>query len=447
MFRKSITLIWGCTLAVSLAACTQGGSPVIDGGQDDAGLDGGLGYRVMSLDSTPSELQPLSLSVGPQDQVGVAYFQNIGNASDPVRNYQIKYVQWQNNVATTPSVVQTVQNVYGVSVAFQNSGVPAVAYLGGFKASAGIAWPQSEAVVAYQQLDRTWQEDVAVIQPGEASAGSDPGNAGHIVGLYPSLLFNLGKAYLSYRDVHFGQNATDWSNSNLELASGGPGNDQLSGGPWIHDMIAAGPTVSSGIKGPGYGGHTQIIWANGQPAVVSDQLIQGGGDNGQNALFTLRQANGIWGVPTKIIPSADTQGGPSVAYDSTYGFGAVAVDRGPSALYYNSSVDGLTWLLSPEAVFQSGTGGWYPSLAIDPIHHQPAISFYLCALGTGVAEGSCPTAEDELKISYRNSNGWQHQTVDTNGGVRTRLAFLSTGKAVIVYRDPHSGAIQLAVQN
>ena len=80
---------------------------------------------------------------------------------------------------------------------------------------------------------------------------------------------------------------------------------------------------------------------------------------------------------------ANTQTGPSLAYDPTLGFAIAIVDKGQDALYFTRSVnDGKTWS-EKDPVYQSGSGGWYPSLSINPDSHDPSIAFYICARAGG----------------------------------------------------------------
>src|SRR5262249_51834208 len=191
------------------------------------------------------------------NRVGVAYFKNI-NSTD----YAIKYVEWQNGTVGTPeTVVPALKRVYGLTIAFQNNGQPAVAYLGG--SDDGMMsqfWFQSDVAISYRQPSGTWTEYIAVRLSNEAVCGNPVSDNGFVVGLYPALAFVGATAYLAYRDVHDGQFTTDYTGSDFELASGGPST-------WTHRAIVCG-----GDDKQAYGGHAQmVLGAQGQPAVVSDQ--------------------------------------------------------------------------------------------------------------------------------------------------------------------------------
>jgi hypothetical protein len=92
----------------------------------------------------------------------------------------------------------------------------------------------------------------------------------------------------------------------------------------------------------------------------------------------------------------------------------------------------------------SGSGGWYPSLAMDPVNHEPAIAFYVCSPRSGVNPTSCSTPNDELRIAQRVSGTWRETVVDQGGGYSPKLGFLKSNKRVVVYRVPP--ALKIAVE-
>ncbi len=51
-------------------------------------------------------------------------------------------------------------------------------------------------------------------------------------------------------------------------------------------------------------------------------------------------------------------------------------------------------------------------------------------------EGSCPSNENQLKLTVRVLGNWRHSVIDPRGGIGPRLAFLSSGKRAVAYRDP-----------
>jgi hypothetical protein len=321
-----------------------------------------------------------------------------------------------------------------------------VAYLGGNPTAppsggGSTYWFQGDCAVAYR-TSGTWTEEVCAQTSGEpgATTGVAVDDNGEVVGLFPAVgVASDGTTYVAYRDVHFGQSPSgDFNKSDWELAYGGPSS-------WSHQMIEPG-----GNNAGGWGGHAQMLMVDDLPVLVGDQMNtngSGAGGTGQNVIFRKQLADGGWAGPS--VPPVDfsnLQSGPSLAYDTTVGFGVAAVNPNQSQLVFTRSSDGLSQWTTPDPVVQSGTTGWYPSLAFNPVTHDPSIAFYRCSSNPGVAEGSCPAIDDELRVADFAVNHWNETTVDTDGAFQPKLGFLSTGKRVILYRHPTTGAVRLRVE-
>ncbi len=417
-------------LMLGAGACTPvGGDPNrIDGGNPDGGpgADG-----IVILDSTTMDKTPIAMAVGPSDRIGVAYFRN---ATAP--NFDIRYLEWKNGQVTTNESVQTVRRVEGVSVAFQPNGQPAVAYLGGGDDGTGsLYWVQSDAAISYRQQSGAWSESIAVRLSNEAYCGNPVSDNGFVVGLFPGLVFAGPTAYLVYRDVHQGQFPNqDWAGSDMEVVSGSPSS-------WTHTPVQCG-----GNDKQAYGGHVQVVLgAQNQPAVVSDKIFGSADGPGTSVLFHIRNSDSTWSNKPTGLTIGNTQWGASLAYDSSLGYAIAVLDKTNDALFFTSSTDTNQWT-TPDPVFQTGSGGWYPSVAIDPSTHEPNIAYYICSVRPGVVEGSCPANENQLKITVRVLGNWRHSVIDPRGGIGSKLAFLSTGKRAIAYRDPISGGLKLFVE-
>jgi hypothetical protein len=439
-----------CFLAVTVAVATPGcpdPGPGTDGGRD-GGPDGGENsgpYALSTLDAVPTPLledftPQLVTAVGPGDRIGVAYFRadsGVQPDGGVETHYDINYLELQGGQVTRRERVQTVFNVNGLSLAFQSNGEPAVAYLGGpWRPNESIFWRNSDAVLSYRQPNGTWVEQIAVQMSGEAvSPNNAPSNNGYLVGLYPAVTFDGTRAYLAYRDAHFGQSIGpgDYNSSDLELAEGGPT-------AWSHIMLQEG-----GNNDQAWGGHTQILMAGGQPALIMDKVAFAATGIGRDVFFFRRQASAAWTTPIQVATTFDTTSGPSLAYDTGTRFGVAFSDRTQQALYFSESTnDGATWS-QRDIAFQSGSGGWYPSLMFEPATGEPVIAFYVCSVRTGVTQvASCPEAEDALRVTERIGGQWYETTVDPAGGFQPRLMRLSSGRRLIVYRDPRNGTVKLA---
>ena len=130
---------------------------------------------------------------------------------------------------------------------------------------------------------------------------------------------------------------------------------------------------------------------------------------------------------------SNVQSGPSLAWDAQEGFGVAVQDRSTNQLLYFSSLDGNFG--ASDLVFGAGAGGWYPSLAMDPVNHEPAIAFSFCS-PQDLNESGCLTSQDELRVAQRSGGNWNQVVVDVGGGAVPKLGFLSSGKRVLVYRSP-----------
>src|SRR5512138_58956 len=115
-----------------------------------------------------------------QDSGVIAMFPDAG-----IVDYDIMFREFDVDagVASAPQLVQTVQRFFGVSVAYQVNGFPAVAYLGGPPDFTETFWYQNDAAVAYNQGGR-WVEQVAATDSSPPASGSAPSDNGKIIGFY-----------------------------------------------------------------------------------------------------------------------------------------------------------------------------------------------------------------------------------------------------------------------
>ncbi|MHB8875311.1 MAG: hypothetical protein ACYC8T_16625 [Myxococcaceae bacterium] len=440
-------------LAVVLLGCPPDNG--VDSGRKDGGDGGDAGpaqtpYNYFSLDPAGSELKHLSMAVTADDRVGVAYFVSVDggvnaqllNPNDAgsggatvLQNYEVRYVEYRDGLVSTPQKVATVQLVHGLSVAFQANGEPAVAYLGG-QSDLSVYWLQSDAVVSYRSGGSSWTQYTSGRLGSENNCGSTVSDRGFLVGLNPALVFNGSTAYHAFRNGHDGQfPQQDWAASDLDVNVGGP------------TAWTKGHALCGGDNKIGYGAHISMVMAGAQPAMASDRVLGSPDGFGQDVFFQKRKTDGTWTVPLDVMANGNNQSGPSLAYDSQVGYGIAAVERSTNLLRYTFSLTGEAGWSDPDPVFQTGSGGWYPSLAFDPIFHEPAIAFYICSARNGVNESSCQASEDSLHVRQLTAGGdWQDQLVDEEGGYLPKLGYLTSGKRVVAYRLPATGAMRLAVE-
>jgi hypothetical protein len=194
---------------------------------------------------------------------------------------------------------------------------------------------------------------------------------------------------------------------------------------------------------------------NGDIGFVFDQAFDGAKTRGSGVQFLTRKADGTFTPRTSLYAVQNTGSGATVAWDSVLGWGVAVTDVSigtPQLSYRRGAIDAasgaVTWA-SVRAVYQTGTGGWYPSLAFDPVNHEPAIAYYVCSARPSITDISgCDESFDELRISQLFGNGmdWSSDSVDPAGGYLPKLGFFANGKRVVAYRDPRTSVVKLAVE-
>ncbi|MEW5741947.1 MAG: hypothetical protein AB1938_23735, partial [Myxococcota bacterium] len=418
------------------------------GGTGGGGGGGGSagGFAIASLDPTARDIDQHAVAFDPvKRRVGVVYYNPRGTQTmTGIDDYDIKYVEWNDpdgDGTGTISPVETirfVQRKVGLAIAFHpTTGEPVVSYVGGapgFIMNQSIYWFQSDAVINTRN-NGTWTETIVASTGAEVRCGSTVSDrAAIVVGMWPALLYDpTGLLYFAYRDGHDGQfGKQDAEASDVEVWEGTP-------------PPTTGKCVNyAGDNKQGWGGHIKLVaGAEGRPAMIYDQMLEGWDDNGSNVWFHERDAQGNWGAAAPVVTISNTQSGASLAYDAMEGYGVAVVERATNSLLYVRKVPGATRWNVPDAVYNLGTGGWYPSLAIDPVYHEPAIAFYFCSNRNGIAESNCLTTEDELRIRQRIAGTWRETVVDPEGGYLPQLGFFVQGsgpgavsKRVLVYRQP-----------
>jgi hypothetical protein len=350
-----------------------------------------------------------------------------------------------------------VQRRIGLAIAFDPMERPVVSYLGGaqgFEPGMSIFWFQSDSVVTTRMGPNQWVETLVTQNGADVTCGNPVSDTGFLVGLFPALAFDsTGKLYLAYRDTHNGQYPQqDWAGSDVEVVE-----DVLGG----RRLVCAQP---GGNDKAAWGGRIRmIIGANDQPAIMYDKALGGADTRGNDVIFQRRQANGRWTTPALLSNISDTMTGASLAYHPNEGWAFAVTDGANNKLLYRRNTDAdaapMRWQQAEE-VFASGTGGWYPSLALDidpAFPGEPSIAYYVCSRRDQVTAGECSQDQDELRVARRSGGVWRETVVDRGGGYAPQLAFLPSGKRVIAYRvpaaingsnrvEPTAGAVKLAIE-
>jgi hypothetical protein len=281
-----------------------------------------------------------------------------------------------------------------------------VAFLGGPTDLTGF-WYQNDAALSVRSNGTTWTERLIATTGAQVTCGNPLSDRGLLVGLWPTIAHDAtGKLLYAYRDGHDGQfPMQDWAASDVELWDG-TSFAAMTG----HCVSAGGNTKQA------WGGHLQLAPSGGSSVgIVYDQMFATADINGQNVYFQERDSSGTWSAPARVLLTSNTQTGASLAWDSQEGYGLAVIDPGTSQLSYLNKSAGGPWT-SPDPVFGSGSGGWYPNLAMDPVTHEPSIAYYVCSARAGVADTACDTAEDELRVARRVAGTWREGCRRTAAG-------------------------------
>lgn len=455
-------------LAVLLSACNCGCPPgdarcnsgVGGGGEGGGGNGGGGGndpYERFTLDNSFSDRFYMDMVVDKtRNRVGVAYFAGRGEipftylpgdagiafdagSGVDAGSYELKYVEWEDGQVRAPQRVDVTRRLVGVSIDFHpTTGEPAIGYLGGGN-DMSVFWDNSDAQLAVRSGGTTWTSSTAARTGYQVMCGNpvsdNPG--GDIVGLWAAIAYSsTGTLWYCYRDVHSGQYPQqDWAGSDVECVNGSPGN-------WQRECV-----YPAGNMKDGPGGRIDMTMVNDQPCISWDNALGGADTRGQNVQVQCRNGT-VWSSTRAAHTISDVQSGGSIAYDPTEGLGVAAVDLTDNILRYAKKTLAAPSFGFPDPVYGDGTGGWFPSLAMDPVAHEPAIAFYVCSPTSSQTAANCLPSYDGVRVTQRNSitNDWSTpEVVDDVSATVIRLGFLSDGRKVIAYRD-RVGALKLAVR-
>ncbi len=469
------------------------------------GAGGGNGevplvFTTSTLDSTASDIAFIDMTVDATlSRAGIAYFVGTADAG----GYDLKYLEVSNGVAGTPELVDHVVDIYGLSIDFDPlTGEPTVAYLGG-GSDGSLIWTNTDAEIAFRTAG-VWAKEAAVTDSATVVCGAptSPSNFGTVVGLWPAVKHDTkGKVWLCYRDVHGGggyvdagfidagaapvdagtsddgglsdagvsddagvaddagvpeddggmtadagtdagapvpdagkpfdagtPRSRDYAGSDVKCVSG-------SSGSWVGECAKPGGNTSKDGAGP----DLQMIMAGDLPVIAFDHDTTGPG--GMGADVTVDQRNMLGWQTQDVLDTTLTQ--LSLAADPSGNLFVAAFDGSAGTLQYRTKPNGGTWAPS-EVVFNMGTGGWSPSISISPTSRAPSIAYFVCSTKPGITADKCD--EHALRLSIRTST-WESYLVDAAGGAQIHSGSFASGKRIITYRDPTTGALKMALSN
>ncbi|MBK7862339.1 MAG: hypothetical protein IPJ65_27770 [Archangiaceae bacterium] len=435
----------------------------VGGGGGSGGGGGGGGfdpYDRFVLDSKFSDRFYMDLVVDQtagKSRVGVAYVagrgeipivylpgdagiaSEDGGSSQDAGVYEIRYVEWENGAVKTPQVVDAVSRMVGISIDFSpTTNEPAIAYLGG-GSDMSLYWFNSDAELAVRSGGTTWAKEASAINGFQVTCGNAVSDqaAGVVVGIWPAIKYQSnGTLWYCYRDVHTGQYPQgDWGGADVECLHGSPGS-------WTRECAYPGGNTKDAP-----GGRIRLTMANDVPTVLWDHATGGADTRGTDVEVQSHLPAGGWSVKFNALRSGDTQNGGTIDWDPTEGLGVAALDLTDGVLRYTNKATGSAQWSTADPVVGEGTGGWYPSLAMDPVNHEPAIAFYVCSTRSGQNSSQCQPDFDEVRVTQRINNDWASHTevVDTVSATMVKMGFLPDGRKVIAYRE-RNGTVHLAVR-
>jgi hypothetical protein len=220
----------------------------------------------------------------------------------------------------------------------------------------------------------------------------------------------------------------DYAGSDVKCVSG-------SSGSWVGECAKPGGNSSKDGAGP----DMHMAMAGDLPVIAFDHDTTGPGGMGANV--TVDQRNMLGWQAQDVLDTALTQ--LSLAADSSGSLFVAAFDGSAGTLQYRTRPSGGTWSAS-EVVFSTGTGGSSPSISIAPTSHAPSVAYFVCSTKPGITPDKCDT--HELRLSVR-SPSWESYLVDAAGGAQIHSGSFASGKRIITYRDPTTGALKMALSN
>ncbi|MBS2031910.1 MAG: hypothetical protein JST54_28695 [Deltaproteobacteria bacterium] len=453
-----LAVLWGCSGNSKCTPPPDGGVCVIVGNGQDAGHDAGPSL-FQTTDLTIPEIgggEAVVAAMSPTGRIGIAYY---GDTSSTNRN--IEYVEYDLTTGQqlhANTIATGYDRVSDLAITWSDAGASSSAYVaflgndpnvneaietnGG---DGGVFWHQSDVGLATIDSNGNMTLDFPAHNGFDATNPcGDPvdDRDSPVIGLSPALAWDGNQLVIMFRNVHAGQfPIQDYGKSSLGAVSGTPGNP----GTWTQVNAICGSDNGGSFVSVGIGEGTSFAVNNGVGVAATG--AQSDIDGIISGLYTVQYSQGAWTGKQALFtnpPLANEDSiGPRIVADSTVGFGLAWADMSTSKVYYSSSSDGQNWAPYTEA-YGAGTGGWYPSLAFD-VNHLPALAFYVCSQEPGVNQGSCPPAEDELRLANYKPNGhWPSVTIDSEGGYYPTLMY-NGGQAVVVYRTL-AGGIRIAMQ-
>ena len=198
--HRPLCVVSGALWILGVACSGGGGDPGTDAGTGpDSGGEEQARYDLYGVTGA-ADLNDLSLAVGPEGRVGIAWFDTLGPHSgrSGVTDYAVRYREWRDGAFGEVEEVAVVQLAqFGIDVAFDEDGHPALTFLGGDNATqsggTSVFWQQSDAVIARRRTTGSWEVETVARFSDNAPAGNNVSDTGYLVGLYRSSRSRAGR--------------------------------------------------------------------------------------------------------------------------------------------------------------------------------------------------------------------------------------------------------------
>jgi len=437
--RSTCALIAGL---LAIAACdAKRPEPIGDQGTGGTGGGGGTGgedasWTFATVDAGDDTGHQPELRLAPDGSLAAAWYRNTGRHGTcqlpdrepaPTDVWEVVYGVEQGGAFATEVVdeVELVGRPTGLSLAFDASGAPMVAYMGGQPAQyrcggtdsilstrSGGTWNRSTVDADGAVPGMIFDEDVTFCADYQ-----DACNKGDVVGLWPALGFFDGAPALAYRDIHFGFGVDAEEKADLQLY-------------WRGQRVTAEATSGGGqytrLAADGAGGlHVAHYNEHKLSSAIPNVSTEG--------IWMLHFEDGAWSRE-KVV--ATTPVGESLALAATGGTIGLAWHEPKAGVVRYAERNGTTWA-APQVVDNRGHTGLAPSLAFDE-GGRPALAYRRCG-PAGQAGTDCTAADDALRFAIRTAGVWKTSTVRSDegrqDGLATSLVFDADGRPAILFQE------------
>jgi hypothetical protein len=456
--------------------CACGGSPAQTGIIPDSGVsavaDSGPAWSTAAfIDSSSGAGLDLVAATDGNGNLTVAYFRQDPNVFVATCNADAGCPQYALMVAreTSPGTWNTEQvpaaldggelnGHVGLTLAFDPSGNPAVAYQGGDSSDNDPSFPDdryhdfltgarlpSDLVIA-RKSGSTWTKTTLATSSNSIAAdfavtNSNIDDHGPVAGAWAGLIFDAdGSFHVIHRDMHFAAAAGDFDASNLEWAHFR--GTAMETGEIVTSRIFPLAPVSQDIHGGGTYSH--LVLASGEPA-ISFGLGLTTTDDLSQVWFAQRTGANAW-TRTMVSDVTGRVGhGPSLAYSTTQGFAIGFLDATQGDLLVATSATGATWPAA-NTVEALGETGYHPAVAWSGPGSGASLGilYAFCHGPTYSGTAPCDPVAKQLRFRVPGANGplsvWSApELVDPSVPDSTALIADATGKFVAIWRDPAGG--------